>query len=109
MQPTKMPQENIVIEGEWTMNEAPERLEFLVGALAGQVEASARHNVADIDLTGITGLDACGCQLLSLYLENLKKHGITPRPTPVPQELRETVSLLGFQSAFAAPGTADEE
>ena len=92
----------VKLHGEWTMNEAGERLELLAGELARQLEIEPRPARAGIDLAGMTEVDACGCQLLALFFEKLKGHGISP-------QLGETICLLGFAETFGTCGRQAKE
>jgi anti-anti-sigma regulatory factor len=99
----------VTLDGEWTMNGAAERLELLAGQLAMLLEADPRPTRVDLELAGVANIDACGCQLLAVFLENLKLHGITPEPCGIAPEVREQITLLGFADAFTASGTHENE
>jgi anti-anti-sigma regulatory factor len=97
----------VILQGGWTMNEAAERQKFLVDELCRCLGADPRPARGMVDLSGVTEIDACGCQLLALFLEHLKEHGIALEPCCIPPELEDTISLLGFTVGFAgcaAPG-----
>ena len=96
----------VVLEGDWTMNEAGARQELLAGELARLIEATPGGSTLQLDLSGITELDACGCQLLSLFLETLKGHHLTGVPQGVRPGLVDTVRLLGFADALCAAEAA---
>jgi len=98
----------VTLYGEWTMNEAAERLKLLAGELALLLEADPRPARAGIDLAGVASIDACGCQLLAVLQENLKRHGIAPEPCRIPPEVMEKIRLLGFAEAFTA-GAPEKE
>ena len=91
------------------MNEAGERLELLAGELARQLEIEPRPARAGIDLAGMTEVDACGCQLLALFFEKLKGHGISPEPCGISPQLGETICLLGFAETFGTCGRQAKE
>jgi len=90
----------VLLHGEWTMTQAAERLELLTAELARQLKAKPKPMRAVIDLTGVSELDACGCQLLAVFLENLKKHDIVPSPCGSTPEIEATIRLLGFAEAL---------
>jgi anti-anti-sigma regulatory factor len=96
----------VVLEGDWTMNEAGARQELLAGELARQLEATPGGSALHLDLSGITELDACGCQLLALFLETLKRHDLTGVPQGVRPGLLDTVRLLGFADTLCTVETA---
>lgn len=68
----------ISLEGDWSMASITEQFQVLL-QLASQLTDSAEKPVSpELDLVGITELDACGCQLLSAFVGTLRQHGITP-------------------------------
>jgi len=91
------------------MDGAAQRLKLLAGELAQLLAADPRPVRAEIRLAEVTGVDACGCQLLSVFLENLKRHGITPAPGFIPPEVMEKIRLLGFADSFAATDSPGKE
>jgi anti-anti-sigma regulatory factor len=91
------------------MNEAGERLELLAGELARQLKAEPKPARADIDLAGVVEVDACGCQLLALFFEKLKGHGIRPEPCGITPQLGETICLLGYAETFGTCGRQAKE
>lgn len=96
------------LEGDWVL----ENVAGQVKRLAGQVAELADHQPplarADIDLALVTGIDACGCQLIALFLEQLKRRQVTVRPCHVPEQVRETFIQLGFAHLPAAPTPTEE-
>lgn len=92
----------VLLHGAWTMTQAAERLELLTAELARQLAAQPRPARAMIDLTAVSELDACGCQLLAVFLENLKQHDIVPSPCGSTPEIETTIRLLGFAEALTA-------
>ena len=96
-----------ILQGDWTMDGAGQRLKLLAGELAQLLAAEPRPPRVEIRLAELTSVDACGCQLLAVFLENLKRHGIAPAPGFIPPEVMEKIRLLGFADSFAsteAPG-----
>ena len=91
----------IVLHGTWGISEAVQHLHLLTGELELLLAPDPRPASVAIDLAGVESLDACGCQLLALFLGNLKRHGITPEPRRIPVELFEQIRHLGFADAFA--------
>lgn len=53
-----------------------------------------------ISLHNMECLDACGCQLLALFVRDLKKLDIEPCLVQVPEGLRNTIDTLGFAQYF---------
>jgi ABC-type transporter Mla MlaB component len=56
----------------------------------------------EIDLTGIQVLDACGCQLLALFLRGLRKTGIAEISLKLSEEYRNKIRSLGFEHELCA-------
>jgi anti-anti-sigma regulatory factor len=94
---------SIMLEGEWLTDKAADSLKFLAGKLAQLLEADPGPDEAEIDMAGVADLDACGCQLLVVFLENLRRHGIVPILCSIPQQVMDRIDLLGFSDAFASP------
>lgn len=53
-----------------------------------------------LDLSRVSDIDACGCQLLALFVENLKRHGVTPATT-AGAPITERIEQLGFSDLLA--------
>jgi anti-anti-sigma regulatory factor len=98
----------IMLQGEWTVGEAVERQELLSGELALLLEAEPGPAGAEVDLSLVTALDPCGCQLLAVFLGNLERHGIAAETSGIPAEFAEQIRLLGFFEA-GAPLPAPEK
>ena len=96
--------DSIVLEGTWSLQHASHLQKLLADRLAQLLEPEpAGPGRIQVDLTQVCELDACGCQLLVVFLENLKRHGIAPVPCGLKQQIMDTIDLLGFSDAFAAP------
>jgi len=104
-----VPTKRCMLQGEWAIGTAVEQLNLLAGELALLLETDPRPSRVAIDLAEVTGMDACGCQLLALFAENLKASGITPELSSVPPEIREHIKLLGFTDALDDRGFAAKE
>ena len=97
------------LQGEWVTARAIEGLKLLAGELELILGAEPKPSRIAIDLAQLTELDACGCQLLAVYLGNLKRHGIATEPCRIPPRLWEQIRLLGFADAFAGAGVPEKE
>ena len=93
---------SITLEGEWFMDKAADLLELLADKLAHLLEANPGLAKVEIDMAGVVDLDACGCQLLVVFLENVRRHGITPLPCCMQPQVMDKIERLGFAEAFAA-------
>ena len=68
----------ISLDGDWSMACITQQFQVLQ-QLASELTNSAGKPVSpELDLAGITELDACGCQLLSAFVGTLRQQGITP-------------------------------
>ncbi|ACH38068.1 hypothetical protein Gbem_1047 [Citrifermentans bemidjiense Bem] len=90
---------HITFQGSCSREEAAELHRALVCRLTELVERKAEQ--AELDLRQVDRIDACGCQLLALFLEDLRRHGITPAACQLGPELAAQVSLLGFSETFS--------
>lgn len=85
----------ISLGGDWSMACITQQFQVLQ-QLASELTNSAGKPVSpELDLAGITELDACGCQLLSAFVSTLRQQGITA----IYKGLAETCDkfrLLGF-------------
>ncbi|NTV51176.1 MAG: hypothetical protein HGB32_16185 [Geobacteraceae bacterium] len=94
----------IHLDGDWSMSAVAEKLPLLtegfariVGsdAAAGQQQCPT-DTVPEIDMAGVTEFDACGCQLLALFVCNLKQKGFSSQVVNIPDRLRSRIHFLGF-------------
>ncbi len=96
------------LDGECSMRTVAGKYPALVNCLArlldsdasdGQKECSS-NGVQLVDLTGVTDIDACGCQLLALFLSGLKQNNVSAQLTNIPDTIRSKIHFLGFDSEF---------
>ena len=104
-----VPTTRCMLQGEWGVSTAVEQLNLLAGELDLLLEADPKPSRVAIDLAEVTGIDACGCQLLALFAENLKVSGITPELCRVPPEISQHIELLGFSAVLEDRGAAGKE
>ena len=97
------------LHGEWVIAELIEQLRQLAGSLDLLIKADARPPKVTIDMAGVTSLDACGCQLLSAFLENLSGHGISTEPRFLAAQVVAQLRALGYEDAFADYRTAEDK
>jgi len=67
---------------------------------SGEQQDISGRGAREIDLTGITDIDACGCQLLVLFLRSLEENHLATQLTNVPGTIRTKIHFLGFDSEF---------
>lgn len=88
----------ITFQGSCSREEAAVLHQALVSRLNELLERETEQ--AELDLRQVDQIDACGCQLLALFLEDLRRHGITPAACHLGPELAAQISLLGFSETF---------
>lgn len=97
----------VKLEGEWGTDQVADLKNLLADHLAGIRRAAGTR--AELDLSALTALDACCCQLIAVFLDNMRRRGLVPVLTGMPEQLHETIALLGFSEAFAAPVPPGDE
>lgn len=98
----------VCLDGDWSMSGVAERFPLLAKHLSllldsqsnEELQNSQPSGLPEIDLAGINALDACGCQLLALFIRNLRQCGVTPRVTNIPDTFRSKIHFLGFDREF---------
>lgn len=60
-----------------------------------------------LDMSGIETLDACGCQLLAIFVRDMQEIGIATSLSAMPEPIRCIINTLGFTHYFQCP-EADE-
>jgi len=56
----------------------------------------------DIDLSEVQTLDACGCQLLAVFIRKLRQFGVEEVVLKMSDVLREKIHGLGFDNELVA-------
>ncbi len=94
----------IHVGGDWSLtgiaaqvSRLVEQLALLGDTSAGRepVPGAARSRVR-VELAGVEAIDACGCQLLAVLLNELRQSGRAPVVSAVPARIGEKIHLLGF-------------
>jgi anti-anti-sigma regulatory factor len=91
----------VKLEGEWSVENAVALLEVVSGRCAQLTLENPGLDRVQIDWSGVADIDACGCQLLVVFLENLRRRGMAPECRGIPAHARERIALLGFSGSFA--------
>lgn len=91
----------IMLEGLWSVDRAAELHRFLADRLSELLQGEPVAETVEVDLAEVSGLDVCGCQLLALFMEELRRHGITPVPSALNQQSLDQIALLGFSELLA--------
>ncbi len=86
----------ICLEGDWTMSGVAQQFP-VIKQWFNQLTAPAEEPVApELDLSGITELDACGCQLMLSFVRNLQQLGIVPLCAGISESFNAKIRFLGF-------------
>ena len=86
----------ISLEGDWSMGGVP-RQYALIGQRIEQMRGGDdRPQGCELDLAGITELDACGCQLLASFARQLRGAGVPARCSGLSEAFDRKIRLLGF-------------
>jgi len=86
---------HIVLAGDWSVAGVADRLTSLQKQRP-TAKGSGGGDELVIDVGGIDAIDACGCQLLALWLRHLRREGLAPRLANSNSELSCYIRLLGF-------------
>lgn len=88
----------IRLDGDWSMAGVADKFsalsKFLVRLLNPQT--SPKNITPEIDLAGVTDFDACGCQLLALFVRSLRQNGIRVQLSNLPDSFKSKIHYLGF-------------
>lgn len=98
----------VCLDGDWSMSGVAERFPLLAKHLSllldsresEELQNSESNSLPEIDLNGINALDACGCQLLALFIRSLRQCGLTPCVINIPETFRSKIHFLGFDREF---------
>lgn len=96
----------IRLDGDWSMSGVAERFPAMAKYFAtllnsehsGDRQKYPSDAVSEIDMAGVTGFDACGCQLLALLVRVLRQNGVSARFVNMTDEFRSKIHVLGFDS-----------
>jgi ABC-type transporter Mla MlaB component len=90
----------ITLTGDLSMVGLKEQYHFMERYAVGQSEALAggreQNAPVEIDMTGVQELDACGCQLLAVFLNNLRQRGTSVCSFKLDDAHRMKIHNLGF-------------
>lgn len=98
------PANKLTLKGDFSIGGVNEQMPFLIQHLA--LETAAMPNRADrnlpytLDLNGVQVLDACGCQLLAIFLRVLREQGVELFSFALSDCYRKQIHLLGFDEAI---------
>jgi ABC-type transporter Mla MlaB component len=98
----------ITLTGDLSMVGVKEQYQLLEQYAVSHAEtvAAGREQNAplEIDLTGVQELDACGCQLLAAFLNNLRQRGDTVCSFKLNDAYRMKIHNLGFDDEILNEG-----
>jgi len=94
----------ITLTGDLSMVGVKEQHQLLKQYVASQAEVvtASRDQCLplEIDLTGVQELNACGCQLLAAFLNNLRQLGATDYSFKLSDANRIKIHNLGFDDVI---------
>lgn len=88
----------ICLEGDWSTSGIADQYPRLLRELSKI--GAPRPAAPELDLSAVSALDACGCQLLTALLASLRRSGLVPASASIPEELHRTIRLMGFGELF---------
>jgi anti-anti-sigma regulatory factor len=106
---TSTPLNKLLLQGDWGISEAGERLSFLNGEFNLLLGADPRPAGVEIDLAAVDSIDACGCQLLAVFRENLKRYQLDLATCGIPPEIAGQICLLGYSDLIESSKAARKE
>ena len=96
----------IKLDGDWSMSGVAAQFPLLADCLVHLTDADAAGGkgkgpsdiLPEIDLAEVTDFDACGCQLMALFIHNLRQNGISAQLINIPESFRSKIHFLGFDN-----------
>lgn len=88
----------ICLDGDWSMTGVADKFPALYTFLVHLLNPQARPSniTPEIDLAGVTDFDACGCQLLALFVRSLRQNGIRVQLSNLSDSFKSKIHYLGF-------------
>ena len=87
------------LEGDWTLTGVTKQLGGLSSSL--QKLKSANHKSVHIDCSKIEAIDLSGLDLLRVWVELLKIHGVEPNIVNPTDYVQNNIHRLGVNQCFA--------
>lgn len=97
---TSTPVNKLLIQGDWSISNAGERLRFLNGEFNRLLGADPKPAGVEIDLAAVDSIDACGYQLLAVFRENLRRYRLEVATCGIPPEIAGQMRLLGYSDVI---------
>lgn len=98
------PANKLILKGDFSVAGVNEQMPFLIQHLAVETAAMPMRIDRDlpypVDLSEVQVLDACGCQLLAIFLRALRKQGVELFSFALSDYYRKQIHLLGFDEAI---------
>ncbi len=106
----KSPLATITLSGDYSIAGVSDQLPILQQQIKDTTEerqkAGNKVPPCHIDLSGLQALDACGCQLLAIFLHKLREGGLAEFSFTMDEFQREQIHLFGFHTAIFTGDTA---
>ncbi len=96
----------VCLSGDWSIGGVAEHFQLLAQEVARlsrprnaeETNTAAAQALAEIDISGITALDACGCQLLARFCRAAQQSGMALRICNIPDTFMAKIRRLGFSN-----------
>ena len=100
----KSPTATLTLSGDYSIAGVSEQLPVLQQHLketaAATEKAGNKALPCHIDLSDLQALEACGCQLLAIFLHKLRAKGLADFSFTMDEFQREQIHLFGFHTAI---------
>jgi len=116
--PKKKPKTDnkLYLAGDWSITGVTEQFPLLVQHISRAKSADSGDTgqkveaveLPEIDLSGLTDLDASGCQLLVFFLKTLNQYGIFPTISNIPDIHISKIRSLGFGRELLVNGSREQ-
>lgn len=90
-----------MLQGVWSIDHVLHLHEFLAQRLSDPLQGEPVTETVELDFTEVLDFDVCGCQLLALFMEELRRRGITPVPLALNRQSTDKIALMGFSELLA--------
>lgn len=86
------------LSGDWTITGVVNQVDSLSSSLEKLV--SERKKRCDIDCGQIKTIDMSGLQLIHIWMECAKMHGVQAQLVNLPEGMQQAIQRLGLQRSF---------
>ena len=91
------------------MGGVAQQFPHLIQRVVQLAAAPENRSTPELDLAGLTELDACGCQLLASFVRTLRQQGFIPFCKGISDDLHAKIRFLGFEHELGLSGGLSRE